>query len=96
MRDIHIHTSEMRFYEREGWTQELLESVLDEGELHWDTAGFWRLAHTPSPASFNVQRLSDLAGDVLDHKQVPMKPKEKAIYMRYYSQHGVFKHGQRF
>lgn len=98
--DVYYIESELRFYPADGWTLDLLESILDQGQLQYyseraseDNRSYFRLCPNPSPASFNLDRLRDLTRYLLDHKGRTIGPRERAMILKYYSCHGIFLHG---
>lgn len=88
-RDVRLVAAELHFEKSDGWTWENLLPLVDAGELQ-NCPTFYRLAHKPSPACFNVERLTLAVDEVLDHRLEPLKPVEKTIALKYRSQHGVF------
>lgn len=88
--DVWFIESELRFRTEDGWTEELVFSCLDQGELYYDSRGYFRLSLQVIPASFSPERLSDLTARLLDHKGRVILPRERRAIFKYYSQHGVF------
>ncbi len=89
---VHLIFNELRFYEADGWNHDLMHSMLDQGDLQF-TDGYFRLSHVTSPASFNLRRLTDLTSQLLDRRGQRVHPRERAIYLKYMSQHGIFTRG---
>lgn len=91
-RNVRLVAAELHFYLADGWTVDNLTPLVDSGRIQL-CGGFLRLAHTPSPACFNVDKLTNAVGDVLDHRLQPMLPREREVHLRYSSQHGVYLRG---
>jgi len=94
MRDIVAYQNELRFYERDGWEEEILLSILEQGSIEF-REGYYRLSHREPVASFNVARLMEIAGDVYDTKGSRFFPRARNVALKYMSQHGVFNWGDK-
>ncbi len=94
--NISLFANELHFYESEGWTDEILQSCLDQGSVRLErTPGgcYYRLSPSDVPGSFSYGRLSEFAGDVIDVRGLRLDPKRRSIALKYCSTVGIFNFG---
>lgn len=91
--DIHVQKHTLIFRESDGWTHDLMESILSTGKIYFRN-GEWMLSQNHGVSCFDERRLEDLVRDVYRGLQI-VSLRERAHCLKYYSTVGVFEFGDR-
>src|SRR5690606_5812363 len=84
---VRLSGNTLRFYIGDGWTEDLVQSMLATGEIR-QHADFFHLAFTV-PSSFDRGRLSDLCSDIQEG-QIILSAKKREQALDLYGAHFPF------
>lgn len=97
-RIIRLYKHMLRFYEADGWTEDLVRSSLAKGEISWSQnsfgrAGYWHLrTRHDDPTYFDAERLSDLTHAVDDGGKL-VEGDSKKWLIEIYGTDGIYRFG---
>lgn len=91
--DVQVQGHKLIFRECDGWTHDLMESILSTGKLFY-REGEWSLSEKHGVSAFDEKRLSDLTQDIFRGGKI-IPNRERLYCLKYYSTVGVFEFGEK-